>query len=164
MLHIVLLAFFLGLFVCMQNSCHLFSNNLTVLTGGGVQVNLQVVMNFCHLYEQFWTVAVYLICLKKMDPDILRYFVRQCNTTAAQTLTADSIVWDLADTPWSVFWKRLPCLPLELFSLCLSVWTCQSVKILLTNLTSSSLPPIPCLSWHHKHQVSKADSSKWALV
>lgn len=62
-------------------------------------MNLQVVMNFWHLYEQLWTVAVYLICLKKMDPDILRYFVRQYNTTAAQTLTADSIVWDLADTP-----------------------------------------------------------------
>lgn len=64
--------------------------------------------------------------LQKMLADLFKTV--QCNTTARQKLTADSIVWDLADTPWSVFWERLPCLPLELFSLCLSVWTRQSVK------------------------------------
>lgn len=56
-------------------------------------------MHFWHSDEQLWSVSVDLICLKKMHPDAFRYFVLQCNTTATQTFTADSIVWDLADTP-----------------------------------------------------------------
>lgn len=118
--------------------------------------NKQVLLHF------FYSKKYILFRLSRPDvpsEDAHRPFkILQCNTTATQTLTADSIVWDLADTPWSVFWERLPCLPLELFSLCLSVWTRQSVKIFLANFT-----PLSCLSWHHQHQVSKADGSKRRL-
>ena len=39
------------------------------------------------------------MCLEVVHAGILGYLVQQFNTIESQTLGADTIVWDLADTP-----------------------------------------------------------------
>lgn len=120
-----------------------------------VMISFGTWLSSCGLFQWIWSAS--RRCTQT-------FFVLECNTTATQTLAADSIVWDFADTPWSVFWKRLPCSPLELFSLCLCLDSPACENTPHQPYTSSSFPPIPCLSWHHKHQVSKADSSQRVFV
>lgn len=76
-----------------------YRQNASFFCQGDIKLHIRWMMHFWHLGVQLWAVSAGLVCCKKMHPDILSYFVLECNTTATQTLAADSIVWDLADTP-----------------------------------------------------------------